>query len=315
MLILKLGLIVVILIAPIAGALLLERLGGGRVVAFGAFLAMSGLSLNTCLGLARAVASGSLVAGSTHAQSLPVVRASAVMIEREQLNSLESDLAAERSAHARTRLALEHLREIAAGRPMAQATPVSPLRARVDAGVTVQSYRLLPLAVSELVAGQPGSYYRITCLARNGARIAFDNGRFRLNAASVAALKTCIKNLTEDILSPVAAEAPSRLYAQGFAGGDGYAKPRQLSSSDTALAASRVHARRQGPAQFEAAATATPRTTYDNADLPNLRAAAVAVQLEQTAAAAYAGGVLTGEIRPDADAASKSFDLLLYVRG
>lgn len=199
--------------------------------------------------------------------------------------------------------------------PPPSAAPGSPLRVRLDAGLTTASFNLQLLPASQLVEGQPGSYYRVACRdAAGGKRLVFDPGGYNITGGNTK-IDPCFKALNSAVLSAVPPGTQKVVYVQGHASKQGFVRPQPLVAGDAHLKALAYLVRSADGQQFAPKSqTQTVTTTFLNKHLPVLRAGSVSDWVETSTKGAFAPLLLDGEFKETSDEASRSFDFIVYVK-
>jgi len=176
-----------------------------------------------------------------------------------------------------------------------------------------RQFTFVKLADDELVEGRRGSYYRITCPGTGNKPLRFGAGDYTFGSG-FGALDTCVKAIENLLLQPLPPNTEHRLYVQGYASFRGFVRSRALPTHDIHLKTITYLQRIKGRDRY--ASTRARQTTgrrFVNTDLPNLRAASVAHRIETLTKRAIKPEILEGELKPDNDAVSQSFALILQV--
>lgn len=199
--------------------------------------------------------------------------------------------------------------------PPAQPSPAAtsaPLKDKLEQGITVASYALQPLPATELVQGRRGRYYTVSLRnPTDGKPILFEPGSYDL-AGRVSQIEAAARRLRSDVLAAIPPKVTRQIYVQAFATSSRFARARNLPAGDADLSKVLVH-RRLDPDQFGPTPVAAAITgTYQNSDLPVLRAASVAAPLSTALGAPVV--VLDGGINSAADKQSAlAIELVLFI--
>lgn len=185
---------------------------------------------------------------------------------------------------------------------------------RLAAGLSTRQLTLEKISPTELVQGQRGTYYRIACRdAASGKRLVFDGGAYTV-AGGDAQLDACLKALQQAVLGTLPSGTAQKLYVQGFASPSGFIKPQRMPPGDTNLKTVDYLPLRRDSGQFGAPPVRqTVTATFANKELPVLRGAYVADRIANAIKGALKPEILEGDVKPAADEASRSFDLVLHV--
>jgi len=188
----------------------------------------------------------------------------------------------------------------------------APLSPALNEASRARQFELTKIDDSELVEGRRGSYYRITCPdGAGGSRLKFEAGSYLLEGGE-RAFASCIDAIRKLILGPLPPTAAPRLYVQGFASRQGFQKPRRLASRDPSLRTITYLPRKSGTERYDTRVrSSNPGDRYTNADLPNLRAALVAGSIVRVTRNAIRPEILEGQLTPESNPSSRSFDLIL----
>jgi hypothetical protein len=179
--------------------------------------------------------------------------------------------------------------------------------------VQSRQFELEAISDTELVAGRPGSYYRIRCPdGRGGKRLNFASGAYTFDGGNKA-LKSCFEAVQRLLLDAFPPTTTARLYVQGFASRSGFIKPRRIPPHDQRLKSITFLPRQHDRERFIPRGKRQNATVeYGNAELPALRAAFVAEWIATSTKGAIRPEILEGALKPASDPTSRSFDLVLH---
>ena len=204
----------------------------------------------------------------------------------------------------------------AASEPVAIAKgPTTELGRKLGGGLTTRQFVLAALASPEFVQGRQGSFYRITCRdAASGKRLIFDAGAFALSGGD-AGLDACFKSLQQAVIAQLPANTERKLFVQGFVSPSGFVKPQKMPATEGHLANVDYLPFLKDAGQFAAKPIRQSVSgSFANKELPVLRAAYVGDWIGNATKSTLKAELLEGETKPSGDDASRSFDLVLYVK-
>jgi len=186
---------------------------------------------------------------------------------------------------------------------------LAALHKALDSKMATSSYKVEPVADTDLVAGRTGRYYVIELKSpKSGQNFTFDSGKYTLQA-SKADYKATFNSFAGEVLKQLEGKAQFELFVRGSADGQAYSGAYEPGFDYRKFGYLPSDGRGKYLANM---ATAALGNTVRNADLPNLRGEFLRGYLAQLYPTKPAT-LLEGQVTKKDDPAARNTQLILFV--